>query len=151
MGMTVGLDYLIQWVDKGKVPPRAEYIAVDNDDKNDGSVLALDANGNAKGGVRNPYVDVPAYKFGAPNEANPTPIPNPAAAISGRGANGASFFCGIAGYQLPLSKEQMQVLYKNKNDYRNKVEQRTNQLIKEGWISPVYKDLILADAAKVSM
>jgi hypothetical protein len=43
------------------------------------------------------------------------------------------------------------VLYKNKNDYRNKVEQRTNQLIKEGWISPVYKDLILADAAKVSM
>jgi hypothetical protein len=45
----------------------------------------------------------------------------------------------------------MQSLYKNRNDYRNKVEQRTNQLIKEGWISPAYKDLILADAAKVTM
>jgi hypothetical protein len=44
----------------------------------------------------------------------------------------------------------MSALYKNKKDYQNKVEQLTNQLIKEGWLSAVYKDLILADAAKVS-
>jgi hypothetical protein len=136
-------------VDKAKLPPRAEYITVDNDTANDGSVLALDASGNAKGGVRNPYVDVPAYKYGAPNEGATPPIPNPSAMVAGRGANGAGFFCGIGGYQLPLSKEQMSALYKNKKDYQNKVEQRTNQLIKEGWLSAVYKDLILADAGKV--
>jgi hypothetical protein len=44
----------------------------------------------------------------------------------------------------------MKALYRNRNDYRRKVEQRTNALIKEGWISPAYKDLILSDAAKVN-
>lgn len=149
LGMTVGLDHLIQWVDKGKMPPRAEYITVDNDTKNDGSVLALDANGNAKGGVRNPYVDVPVNRYVAPNEGAMPPIPSPSTMVAGRGANGAGFFCGIGGYQLPLTKEQTQALYKNKKDYQNKVQDRMNQLIKEGWLSPVYKDLILADAAKV--
>ena len=43
----------------------------------------------------------------------------------------------------------MKALYKSKKDYQSKVEQRTNALIKEGWISPAYKELILADAAKV--
>jgi hypothetical protein len=68
--------------------------------------------------------------------------------VAGRGAGGAGFYCGIAGYQLPLSKEQLQKLYKNKKDYQSKVEKRLNQLIKEGWFLPVYKDLVLADASK---
>jgi hypothetical protein len=39
-------------------------------------------------------------------------------------------------------------LYKNRKDYQTRVEQRVNQLIKEGWFLPVYKDLVIADAAK---
>jgi hypothetical protein len=150
MGLAQGLERLIQWVDKGKTPPRAEYIVVDNDTANDGSVLALDANGNAKGGVRNPYVEVPAYKYLAPNEPASPPIPNPSPVVTGQGPGGAALFCGIAGYQVPLSAEQMKTLYKTKKEYQNKVEQRTNALIKDGWISPAYKELILADAAKVA-
>ena len=65
------------------------------------------------------------------------------------GPGGPALFCGIAGYQLPLPPDRMKALYRNRNDYRRKVEQRTNALIKEGWISPAYKDLILSDAAKV--
>jgi hypothetical protein len=42
-------------------------------------------------------------------------------------------------------------LYKSKKDYQTKVEQRMNQLLKEGWLSPAYKDLILADAMKVNL
>jgi hypothetical protein len=42
----------------------------------------------------------------------------------------------------------MQKLYKNKKEYQTKVEQRVNQLIKEGWFLPVYKDLVLTDATK---
>jgi hypothetical protein len=52
---------------------------------------------------------------------------------------------------VPLTHSQLQPLYKSKKDYQSKVEQRANQLIKEGWLSPVYKDLILADAMKVSL
>jgi hypothetical protein len=138
-GMSMGLDHLIQWVDKGRIPPRAPYIATDG----------LDEFGNVKGGVRNPYVDVPIYRYVAPNEAAATPVANPSALVSGRGAGGAAFFCGIAGYQVPLSKEQLQKLYKNKKEYQMKVQQRLNQLVKEGWFLPVYKDLVMADAAKV--
>jgi hypothetical protein len=148
MGLAAGLDRLIQWVDKGKIPPRAEYITVDNDMKNDNSVLALDPYGNAKGGVRNPYVDVPTRRYVTPNEANPTPIPNPSPLTAGAGV---PLFCSIAGYELPLTNQQLSMLYKNKKDYQDKVEKRTLQLIKDGWISAAYKNLILADAAKVTM
>ena len=149
--MSTALDHLIQWVDKGKVPPHAPYIAVDNDAKNDGSLLALDANGNAKGGVRNPYVDAPTHRYLVPNEANPTPVPNPSAAVAGRGEAGPSFYCGIAAYQLPLSPEQLKALYKNKKDYQSKVDQSIKQLIKDGWFPPVYRDLVLGDAAKANI
>ena len=57
----------------------------------------------------------------------------------------------IAGYEAPLTSGQLNTLYKSKKDYQSKVEQRANQLIKEGWLSPAYKDLILADAAKVNL
>jgi len=147
MGLAAGLDRLIQWIDKGKTPPRAEYVSVDNDTSNDGSVLALDANGNPKGGVRNTYVDVPAYRYIAPNEPAAPPIPNPAPVVA---SYGAELFCGIASYQVPLSADQMKMLYKSRKDFQSRVEQRANALIREGWLSPAYKDLILADAAKVS-
>ena len=149
MGLAAGLERLIQWVDKGKVPPRAEYVAVDNNTANDGSALALDANGNPKGGVRNPYVDVPAYRYVSPNEPAAPPIPNPSPLVAGQGPGGPALFCGIASAQFPLSAEQMKALYKSRKDYQSKVEQRMTALIKDGWISPAYKELILADAAKV--
>jgi hypothetical protein len=149
MGLAAGLERLIQWIDKGKTPPRAEYVTVDNNTANDGSLIALDANGNPKGGVRNPYVDVPAYRYVAPNEPAAPPVPNPSPAVAGQGPGGPQLFCGIAAYQARLSADQMKALYKSKKDYENKVEQRTNALIKDGWISPAYKELILSDAAKV--
>ena len=149
MGLAAGLERLIQWVDKGKTPPRAAYVTVDNDTANDGSILALDANGNPKGGVRNTYVDVPAYRYVSPNEPASPPIPNPSALVASQGPGGPQLFCGIAAAQFPLSVEQMKALYKNEKDYRKKVERRANALIKEGWLSQAYKDLILADAAQV--
>jgi hypothetical protein len=149
MGLAAGLDRLIQWVDKGKTPPRADYVAVDNNTANDGSILALDGNGNPKGGVRNTHVDVPAYRYVSPNEPMEPPIPNPSPAVAAQGPGGPALFCGIASSQFPLSADQMKALYRNKRDYQRRVEQRANELIKQGWLSSVYKDLILADAAKV--
>jgi len=148
MGLSAGLERLIQWVDKGKVPPRATYVVVDNDLKNDGSVLALDANGNPKGGVRNTYVDVPVNRYVSPNETKLPPISNPSPLTA---AASVELFCSIAGYEMPLNPQQLKALYKSKKDYQSKVEQRANQLIKEGWLSPAYKDLILGDAAKVTL
>ena len=61
--------------------------------------MELDENGNAKGGIRNPYVDVPAAKFGVRNEAANPPIPNPSPWIAAHGQNAPAQMCGLAGYQ----------------------------------------------------
>lgn len=149
-GMSVGLHHLLAWVDKGTVPPRAAYIAVDGNMANDGSLMALDAHGNVRGGIRTTYVDVPVAKYGVPNEGNPQPIANPSSHVRAR-EGGAGFYCGIAGYEMALPADQLKTLYPNKADYQRKVEQRMNQLIAEGWFLPVYKSLVLADAAKVTL
>ena len=51
---------------------------VDRNVANDGSLMALDEFGNAKGGIRNPYVDVPTKKIGVRNEGAVPPINNAA-------------------------------------------------------------------------
>ena len=60
----LGLNYLVDWIAKGKTPPHAPPIEVDQDTAGDGSFLALDEFGNAKGGIRNVYVDVPVAANG---------------------------------------------------------------------------------------
>lgn len=148
-GMSIGLHHLVQWVDKGTVPPRAPYIEVDND-KGDGSAMALDAHGNPKGGIRTVHVDVPLVRYGVPNEANPTPIPNPSTHVRNR-EGGAAFYCRIAGYEQPLPPAQLKALYKDKADYRGKVERRVDELIRQGWFLPAYRALVLADAAAATL
>ena len=71
--MSVALHHLFEWVDKGKVPPRAERILLDRNVSNDGSLMALDDHGNSRGGIRNPYVDLPTTKLGVRNEAADLP------------------------------------------------------------------------------
>jgi hypothetical protein len=40
-------------------------------------------------------------------------------------------------------------LYGDKRQYRSKVEKRLAELEKAGWSLPVYREMILGDAAKV--
>jgi hypothetical protein len=100
-GVAMGLHHLLRWIDRGKAPPHAPYIEVDND-LSDGSRLALDERGNAKGGVRNTYVDVPIAQYGVPN-AGATPP--------------ANFLCSIAGWRISFPDELLATLYRNKKDY----------------------------------
>jgi hypothetical protein len=139
--MSVALNHLFQWVDKGKLPPKAERIV---------SMTDLDENGNVKGGVRNPYVDVPVARFSVRNEAANPPIPNPSAWVAAHGQGAPAQMCVLAGYQTSYSKDQLQKLYGNKKTYQDRVKKRLAELEKTGWSLPVYRDSILADAAKVS-
>jgi hypothetical protein len=147
--MSVALHHLFQWVDKGVVPPRAERMWIDRNEQNDGSPLALDERGNPRGGIRNPYVDVPAVKYGIrPAPASPA-IPNPSAWIRANGAQAPALMCGLSGYQVAISKDELKKLYRNRKNYVSLVERRVNELEKAGWSLPVYREMILADAAKV--
>lgn len=126
----MGLNHLIEWITKGKTPPHAPPIAVDQDTANDGSPLALDEYGNAKGGVRNVWVDVPIATYG----------------VLGKGKTTAQDrLCSLAGTKVPLASATLQKLYANQTQYAQRVEQRLKQLIAEGWFLPEYAESVRAD------
>jgi hypothetical protein len=89
-------------------------------------------------------------KFSVRNEAANPPIPNPSAWVAAHGQGAPAQMCSLAGYQTSFSKDQMQKLYGNKKTYQDRVKKKVAELEKSSWSLPVYRDSILADAAKVS-
>jgi hypothetical protein len=127
----LGLNLLVDWIAHGKTPPHAPPITVDKDTSGDNSPLALDMYGNAKGGVRNAWVDVPIASYG----------------VLGKGKTPAQDRqCQLAGTEVPLPSATLKAVYRDKADYEKKVERRLAQLVKEGWFLPEYVDAIKADA-----
>ena len=148
--MSVALHHLWQWVDKGTVPPRADRIWVDRNEANDGSMMALDEYGNPRGGIRNPYADVPAKKYGVRNAGAVPPITNAHPFVAVRGPEAQNQLCGLAGYEIALTPQQLKKLYKDRKDYQARVARRYDELVKQGWALPVYREIVLADAAAVT-
>lgn len=128
----MGLNHLIEWSDHGTVPPHAAPLEFDNNTANDGSRLALDANGNVKGGVRNTYVDVPVATYGVPNSPNAMP-------------------CSIAGWRVEYDGETLRQLHHEKHAYVNRVNQRLMELVREGWMLPEYVEDVRADAQAIEI
>jgi hypothetical protein len=112
--------------------------------------MALDEHGNARGGIRTTYADVPAKKYGVRNAGAVPPIPNAHPFVAVRGAEAQNQLCGLAGYELAMTPQRLKALYKDKKDYQAKVARRYDELVKQGWALPVYRDIVLADAAAVS-
>jgi len=158
--MAVALDKLFAWVDKGIAPPHADRFYVDFNpdnktqiDRDKGSLFALDEFGNVRGGIRNTYVDVPVKSFHVPDEAESPRISNPHYTIAARRTGGAdpdAQLCGLANFEVLLSKEQIKKLYKNPQDYAKKVAQRYDELVKQGWALPLYRDMVVAEASRVT-
>jgi hypothetical protein len=148
--MAVGLYHLFKWVDAGIVPPRAERILLDRNVANDGSTMVLDAHGNPVGGIRNPYVDVPTAKYAPVNTAVEPLIANPSAYVAANGLPGAQIMCRLSAYQEPFAPTKLRELYGNKRGYARRFEARLDDLERQGWSLPVYRELILADAARIT-
>ena len=104
--MSVALDHLLAWVDKGTVPPRAERILVDRNEANDGSQMALDEHGNPRAGIRTTYVDVPTAKFTIRPAAAATIPANASAYITRGGQQAANQMCGLSTSQVAIRAGQ---------------------------------------------
>jgi hypothetical protein len=123
----LGLNHLVEWITNGKVPPRAPYITVDQNTVGDNSPLALDEYGNARGGVRNVWVDVPVATYG----------------VFGVGKTEAqNRLCQLAGTEVRLPEETLRTLYRSKEDYGAKVTARLKELVSEGWYLPEYAAVV---------
>ena len=132
----LGLNHLIDWIVRGTTPPRAPYIVVDQDRSQDGSFLALDEFGNARGGVRNVWVDVPIASYG----------------VFGKGKTTAQDrLCQLAGTKVPLPDATLRKTYPSRDDYVNRVNQRLTDLIRDGWFLPEYAGIVRDDAKAVAI
>jgi len=128
----LALNHLVEWITRGKVPPRAPPIAVDRNTAGDGSQLALDEHGNATGGVRNVWVDVPIAAYG----------------VLGKGKTTATDrLCQLAGTEVPLSDASLRKLYPAKARYSEAVNRRLQELVAQGWFLPEYVEMVRTDAA----
>jgi len=126
----LGLNLLIEWIANGKTPPPSRYIEVDRNTANDGSHLALDEFGNARGGIRNIWVDVPVAAHG----------------VFGKGKTQAQDrLCQLAGTEVPLAGDILRKLYSNKQEYVTRANRRLAELISEGWFLPEYAEAIRKD------
>jgi hypothetical protein len=134
--MAVALHHLLQWVDTDVAPPKADRIWTT---RVVGSMLALDDQGNPRGGIRNVYVDVPVAKYVPVNTPADPPVPNASPLF-------IPLLCQLGGYEVAFSAEKLRQLYGSPQKYATRVEQRLTELERAGWSLPVYRDLILADA-----
>ena len=117
-----------KWVATGTAPPspRAMVLASTNP-----VTLAKDVQGNVKGGVRTPDVDVPS------------------SILSGVAPPGASLLCSLFGFTTPFTASQMAQLYGNKATYLHRYEKSLDQAISGGYILPQDRAGLVAQAEQV--
>lgn len=114
-----------RWVESGTPPPRGRRIAGTSS-----LFTILDEFGNAVGGVRTPYVDVPIVAY-YPSSTPVTPM---------------DYFCALFGSMSPFGRELLQELYPTHWNYVGKVFRTTNGLLNDGWITEEDAWCIITDA-----
>jgi hypothetical protein len=101
---------LDQWVRHGIAPPEGRLIEVA-----DGKPV-LDEFGNVRGGVRSPYLDVPASTW--------------------NGSSTGASFCAIAGHEVPFPAERLARLYPTHKAYVTAVARSVRQLVSARYLTP---------------
>ncbi len=121
--MQAALASLDRWVRTGSAPPHGPQLDVTNTTP---PALAVDANGNATGGVRSPWMDAPTAR------------------LSGLGQTGGGF-AALFGVTEPYDKARLAQLYPGgQADYLNKVRASLDAAVKGGFILAADAPEILA-------
>ena len=115
---------LTRWVHDGVPPPHAPRIEVSST-----GAIVRDSFGNALGGLRTPFVDVPTAVY------TPTDTVAHTTVFSG--------FCILDGYNTPFSQATLKSLYKSHGQYVALVARESNRLVREGfWLRRDAREVI---------
>lgn len=126
--VSMALDHLIRWVEDDKPPPRAKRIKLTGKPGERGAAIARDKHGNARGGVRSTTLDVPVATHQALNEPN------------SQDEDLTPGSCLVYGSQLDFSPERLQSLYRDQDGYIDRVNERLEELVDEGWYLEQFAD-----------
>jgi hypothetical protein len=105
---------LDRWVKKGIAPPKAPRLELKDPGTPQASIV-VDAQGHGIGGVRTPYIDVPAASFA-------TNSPGPGT-------------CREMGRRFAFDETRLQELYGTEKSYSARVSQSADRLLKDRWLT----------------
>ena len=115
---------LDHWLRTGEAAPSAPFMEW-NADRGD---FVLDDLGNARGGIRTPWVDAPV------------------AVLRGTGQPPADAFCGLLGTTERFDAPQLAALYPDKQAYIDAIDAATDSAMAAGFLVPADAELIKARA-----
>ena len=119
------LNHLDNWAKKGIAPPHADRIQVKDPDTK--PTVAMDQFGNALGGVRTFWVDVPAVNF--------------AQSSTGPGN------CPELGHSNALAWQKLEAMYGDYKSYIAKASASIDKSVKDGWLTQADATRIKAEMA----
>ncbi len=106
---------IMDWVTKGITPPHAPPIEMVN------GVVQVDEFGNAKGGVRSPYFDMPTARYIA------------SAPITGQQGQ-AGMMRAMLGLEEKFPADKLKSLYKSRTKYLKAFNKGIDKMVAERWI-----------------
>jgi hypothetical protein len=117
---------LNRWIRTGKPAPKAAVI------ETSGPVLSRDADGNVKGGIRLPDIEVPVASYGPTNSGGTIPLA-----------------CGLLGTTTPFDAAKLRSLYPTHHDYVTKYIAAAARARDAGFLLPAdYADAVAAARAR---
>lgn len=127
--VSTALDHHIRWVEDGVPPPAGQRISVIG---GPGGEIEVDEHGNAVGGVRHTFLDVPVATYSPLNEFADPPDYN----------------CTVHGSTFEFSDQELADLYRDHGDYVSQVNRRLNEIVREGWLLKEYAGEFRTEAAQ---
>ena len=121
---------LTRWIAGGVPPPKAERIKIINPGTPQASI-ALDQYGNAIGGVRTPYLEVPSATYYTTSKGET--------------------FCPELAHTVPFDWGRLNRLYGTPENYRAKVAQSVDRLVRERWLTESDGRRIKAESGSVAV
>lgn len=109
------LEWLHNWAVSGVEPPVSSLI-----DRNQDGSVSKDEHGNATGGLRSPYIDVPIATYHPNAIADSSQIDQSVGNVNGS----MSYF----------DQEKLSTLYKNADDYLLKFKESVDGQLESGWL-----------------
>jgi hypothetical protein len=140
--------HLDRWVADGVIPPRADRLVLGDKDgpgrrgeRPEARPLVRDEHGNAVGGIRSTYVDVPIASY------YPHSTPAVEQAYQSGPILSAAMLGDLLGSMEPFGEQKLRELYGTHEHYVALVSARADELVKEGWLLASDVEAITAEAA----
>ena len=125
---------LTKWIDDGIPPPRAARIEAT---RTAPDAVARDRFGNALGGLRTPFLDVPIATYSPSDDtAHLTPL---------------SGLCSLLGYVTPFAHATLHSLYRTHADYVARVARESDSLVRQGFWLPSDARQVVQQAAEAEV